>query len=294
MAENESLPERVALSFLQLKAISEQLNAVSGELGKTITLLDEKLQRLNLGVPAWVKVRGGDSDSGENYWLLELGYAKVARNWGIAIRERSGSYLDASESGETWLFPNAPRVHRVAAVDKLPDLLAKLTLDATETAQQLREKIVAAQEVVAAFGEPAKPKAKEQQPTKLASTAHQASNAGGTLTSAIADSLGPAGVIEKAMAGINIDELSRSAGVVEKAMAVLSTDQLSRAMENAQKAMGGAMDPGRLSHAIENAQKAMGTVGDIENLSRALTSAEESYRVLSGSDAVRALKGRRK
>jgi hypothetical protein len=152
MTEDAPLPEKVAHSFQQLKAVAGQLNAASGDLGKPIAALEEALKRLNLGVPAWVKIRG-DNDQHGNYDYLDLGYAKVGSTWGIALRERYGNEYLEGESGETWLFANAPRVYRIAAVDKLPDLLAQLTEDARETTERLREKIAKAQEIASAFGE---------------------------------------------------------------------------------------------------------------------------------------------
>jgi hypothetical protein len=235
-----------------------------------------------------VKIKGGDSENGENWWFLELGYAKVARAWGIAIRERAGCYLDESESGETWLFANAPRIHRVAAVDKLPDLLAKLIEDASETAKKLREKMTAAKEVVAAFGEPTKPKAKENPPANQASTAHQASNAGAALTRAIG-SIGTAGVVDAAM--LHPEELRRAMANARTALGPIDKDLL-REMENARKALG-SIDTEDLRRTMEAAHEGLGSI-DTEELRRTLKSAEESSGNISASDAVRALKGRRK
>jgi hypothetical protein len=152
--QDTPLPEKVAESFRKLKVVAADLNKASGDLVKPIAALDEKLQRLNLGISTWVTMHGGDSEDGENYWFVELGYAKVGPTWGIAIRERSGSHIEPSEARETWLFANAPRVHRVDAVDELASLLEKLIAAAAETTQKLREKIAAAQQVAEAFGEP--------------------------------------------------------------------------------------------------------------------------------------------
>ncbi len=156
MTDDAALPEKVANSFQQLKAIAAQLNDVSRELGKQIAALDQTLQFLNLGVPTWVLIRGGDSDDGQTYWLLELGYAKVGSTWGVAVREREGAYRDDSERGDLWLFANAPRVFRAEAVDKLPDLLEQLIKEATKTTGSLRAKVSKANQIVKAFSEPPK------------------------------------------------------------------------------------------------------------------------------------------
>lgn len=153
MTEDTPTTDRVADSFQQLKAVAAELNAVSGELGKYIAALDEGLQRLNLGVQAWVTIREFEERDG-NYWRLQLGYAKVHRTWGIALSEVRGSYTDESCDEETWLFANAPRPHRVDAVDKLPDLLSTLIELARKTSAELREKIAKAQQIAAAFRAP--------------------------------------------------------------------------------------------------------------------------------------------
>ena len=152
MTEDTPLPEQVSNSFQQLKAVAAQLNAVSAELGKPIAHLEEALKRLNIGVATWVKIRGG-SDQDGSYYFLEVGYAKVGSSWGFAVRERRGNEFDELEGGETWLFPNAPRVHRIEAVDKLPELLSQLTKEASETTEKLREKIAKAQQIASAFAE---------------------------------------------------------------------------------------------------------------------------------------------
>lgn len=154
MTEDTPTPEKISQAFRDLKVAAAELNAVSDELGKPVSAIDLALKRLNLGVSAWVKVRGGDSPDGEDYWYLELGYTKLRSTWGIAVRERHGSYLDESVSGDTWLFSEAPRAFRLEAVDKLPELLAKLIEDANETTKKLRDKIGKAQQIAAALSEP--------------------------------------------------------------------------------------------------------------------------------------------
>jgi prefoldin subunit 5 len=152
MTDDTPLPDKVAHAYEQLKAAAAELNAVSGELGNQIAKIEETLQRLNIGVSTWVQIRGGDSDDRENYWFLEVGYAKVNSTWGVALRTRRGSYLLEEERTDPWLFGNAPRPYRAEAVDKLPELLAELTAAATKTTSQLREKVGTAQQIAKAFG----------------------------------------------------------------------------------------------------------------------------------------------
>ena len=53
-------PLDVSLAFRDLKVAAGELNAVSDELGKPVTKLDQALKRLSLGVSTWVKIRGQD------------------------------------------------------------------------------------------------------------------------------------------------------------------------------------------------------------------------------------------
>jgi hypothetical protein len=150
MEEKPSLSERVSESFKKLSASATQLNAISDELGKSISALDESLRQLNLGVSTWVAVHGnGNSATGE-FWEQGIGYAKVRGRWGIALRTVEGSRIDPGfDRVEEWLFNDAPRAMRVDSVSKLPDLLEKLVEVAGETTEKIRAKIAEA-EIVAA------------------------------------------------------------------------------------------------------------------------------------------------
>ena len=74
------LLERVADYNSQLSTVAADLNAVSDELGKSIAVIDNALQRLNLGITTWVTIQSGEGDQGMgdySYWSRDIGYAKV-------------------------------------------------------------------------------------------------------------------------------------------------------------------------------------------------------------------------
>jgi len=143
-----SLIQRVESSYRQLSAVATDLNFVSDELGKSILELDSALKNLNLGITVWVKLRGGDSGYELDYWSEDLGYGKVGGKWGIALRTVSGNHnYPDEETIETWLFNEAPRVLRLSAIGKVPELLEKLSKEASETATQIRGKLAEAQEL---------------------------------------------------------------------------------------------------------------------------------------------------
>lgn len=154
---NEGIPllERVASYYSQLSSVASDLNAVSDELGKSISDIDAALKKLNLGLSAWVAIRSGPEDmdqGGSSFWSRDIGYAKIGGKWGIGLRTVEGDYMDPDrEEVEEWLFNDAPRSLRLEAIDKIPELLEKLSSNATETTKNIRAKLSEAQAVAGAI-----------------------------------------------------------------------------------------------------------------------------------------------
>ena len=144
------LAERVANSIKQLSSAAQDLNAVSSEMGQAIAAIDRVLQGLNLGVPTWTRITGGDEPpNGEGYWHCDLGYAKVSNRWGIALRDVSGYYSDPDgESCDSWLFNDAPRWLRIEGVSKIPDLIEELIKNTRETTEKIKSKTAEVGELV--------------------------------------------------------------------------------------------------------------------------------------------------
>ena len=140
---------RVSLAFEELAATAANLNTVSDEIAQPISVIDAALQKLNLGVTAWLKVAGEVDPETGDFWDHSIGYAKVSRRWGIAIRARSGSLAYQQVDEETWRFSDAPRSHRLEALDKLPDLLVELVNVAGDTANALKNKLATTEQVAA-------------------------------------------------------------------------------------------------------------------------------------------------
>ena len=141
------LPERVSAAFEKLAATATKLNAVSDELAQPISDIDAALQGLNLGVSAWVKVVGELDDPTGEFWDRSVGYDKISRRWGIAIRTRSGSDFLQELHEEIWRFNDAPRSNRLEALDKLPELLEELVKVASDTADALKNKLATTKQV---------------------------------------------------------------------------------------------------------------------------------------------------
>jgi prefoldin subunit 5 len=150
---NEETPllERVRRYYSQLSSVAADLNAVSNELGKSITEIDAVLKKLNLGITTWVTIYSGDGNHDQDdysYWSRDLGYAKVEGKWGISLRKVDGdSGIPDEATVEEWPFNDAPRSLRLEAIDKIPELLEKLSEEAVKATKNIRAKLGEAQAV---------------------------------------------------------------------------------------------------------------------------------------------------
>jgi hypothetical protein len=143
--------ERAQTAYQQLSVAAKSLNAASDDLGKAISVFDAALQKLNLGISAWVVItgnRGNDLD----WWSRSIGYTRVGNKWGIALKDASGNYnWPEDDSIEIWLFNEAPRWLRIEAVGKIPDLLESLVEQAEETTKKIKARTKQAYELAAAM-----------------------------------------------------------------------------------------------------------------------------------------------
>jgi hypothetical protein len=60
------------------------------------------------------------------------------------------SYWPDQDHVEQWLFSDAPRKLRLSAIEKLPDMLKRLSEDAVETTNKIKSKLAEAKEVATA------------------------------------------------------------------------------------------------------------------------------------------------
>jgi len=143
--------ERVQAAYKQLSLTATTLNSASDDLGAATSVLDAALQRLNLGITAWVTLSGNNEPDGE-WWSREIGYTRVADKWGIALKTASGNYgCSDHDSVEKWLFNDAPRWMRIEAVGKIPDLLEALIRQAEDTTKKIQDKTADVLELAAAM-----------------------------------------------------------------------------------------------------------------------------------------------
>lgn len=153
MPDPINISEVVASFYSELTSVASDLNTVSDELGKSISEIDTALKMLNLGITVWMEFRGGhgEPDMGdETYWTDDIGYTKFGGRWGICLRHVEGDDSHDEYRQEIWLFNDAPRALRLAAIDHIVGLLQKLTEEGAATTRKIREKLADAQEVAEA------------------------------------------------------------------------------------------------------------------------------------------------
>jgi hypothetical protein len=153
----DSLAGRVQASYLQLSAVASDLNAISDELGQSVSEIDAALKKLNLGISVWVEIHSSTDDD-LDYYRESVGYAKVDGKWGIALTTESGNhnYVD-QDKVEQWLFNDGPRKLRLDAIEKLPEVLKNLSEEAVRTTDKIKSRLAEAKEVAAAVKNAAEP-----------------------------------------------------------------------------------------------------------------------------------------
>jgi hypothetical protein len=146
--EEDTLVQRVELAFQELCGAAADLNAISDELGKCTNVIDEGLKKLNVGVTAWVDI-SRTRDENDYFAVEDLGYTKWGGKWGLVLRSREGFPGDIEEQG--WVFNEAPRALRIAAIDRIPDLLVALSAEATKMSATVLGQLATAQQVAKAI-----------------------------------------------------------------------------------------------------------------------------------------------
>jgi hypothetical protein len=139
MTSGDQKIAKIQTHFKTLSEIASTLNTASDELTGSICVLDEALKKLNVGLTAWVTFRDRTVDEWR-YDVDQIGYCKIDSKWGIALRRIWGDQ-DGGEFNETgpWPFNDGPRDMRIAAADKIPELIEALGKTAFDTTKKVQE-----------------------------------------------------------------------------------------------------------------------------------------------------------
>lgn len=141
---------RVSSEFESLAHTATTLNTTSDEMSRLVDLLDAKLKTLHLGVAAWHRVALNKK------YADYLGYAKVGKKWGLAIKSVAIDEKGEEDHSiaEAWPFNEGPRQLRTLCVPAIPDLLQTLNQRAMETIDLVMKQVEALKLVVDFFSNP--------------------------------------------------------------------------------------------------------------------------------------------
>jgi hypothetical protein len=115
-------------SYEDLESKARELNRSSDILSERYASIDKLIKKLNLGVEAEV----------EGCASCFIGYRKINGRWGLSIRTNDGA----------WLVTDAPRMHRIHALDRIDLLFDALREVADGMTRDIKSAIVNANMVV--------------------------------------------------------------------------------------------------------------------------------------------------
>jgi hypothetical protein len=144
--------QKLQASLQELASSADALNSLSDQLTKQILDVEAVLNRSGIGLTASVTTETWSDERGDQYDIWRLCYEKYAGKWGFTIEHLSGvEGFDDSQSCETWPFKEAPREHRLKAVDKIPELIDALVQKTKEFASDVSAATSYAEALAATF-----------------------------------------------------------------------------------------------------------------------------------------------
>jgi hypothetical protein len=147
MANANSIKQSLDL----LSSVSDSLNKASDLLTARISEVEAALQRYRLGIDAWVPLAEFSNGPVNPALIQELGYGRYGGKWGLLVVE----YYDDAEGPEDevkqTLLRESSRDIRLAAVDKLPDLIQKIVQEAQKVAEEAALKAEKTRQIAASL-----------------------------------------------------------------------------------------------------------------------------------------------
>ena len=141
-----------------LASLSRSLNEASDLLATQLGAVEGAIGELRLGVSAWVVINSQkeihqESDGArlELTHTVQFGYGKHNGKWGLQITSWYDEFDDET-TAKRWFLREAPREMRLAAVDKLPELLQALAEEAAKLTEEAKSKAEQAKHIAAALG----------------------------------------------------------------------------------------------------------------------------------------------
>jgi hypothetical protein len=154
--EERSISERTAAALEQLKPVAKEVSDAAEALAKPIIAVDAALSRLQIAFEAWVTYRHDTDDDEERYDNWDIGYTRIGKRWGLALRTEKGEFNQPDRAViERWFFNESPLYLRHRAIDKLPDLIEALAKAGSTVAKKLSSATIKAAEIAETVAPPA-------------------------------------------------------------------------------------------------------------------------------------------
>jgi len=137
----------VQASLHKLQSLSQQLNEASDTLSAELNSVETALNKLKLGVSAWVRLH--TEDAGDGYTrVYNLGYYKLKGKWGLVVGEFIEETVDGSEGDDGIVFlRETSRECRMEAAEVITELLEKLATNAAKTTETAKQRAAEAREI---------------------------------------------------------------------------------------------------------------------------------------------------
>jgi len=139
--------------LVELSSLAQVLNQETDSYTQSLAELEKKLNRLNLGIEAWVVLfesgRAG-TPNGDTYSQTLLGYAKTEEGWGFAVKDKriergffendpACPYENEYDDGAAKLLLKSSRELRIRAAGRIEELLLGLIARANKVIPTLRK-----------------------------------------------------------------------------------------------------------------------------------------------------------
>jgi hypothetical protein len=145
----------------ELSRLAETINKETDAYTQSLAQLENKLNKLNLGIEVWVALRASASTGNpkrDSYVRTLLGYAKTSEGWGFAVQdERVERGYFQGDSDCPWentyeetppkLLLKASREVRIEAAGRIEELLQALQSRAEEVVPTLRQASAIAKQI---------------------------------------------------------------------------------------------------------------------------------------------------
>jgi hypothetical protein len=139
------MTDAIQASLHKLHSLSEDLNKASDILTAELNSVETALNKLKLGVSAFVRLR--QEDAGDGYTrIFMFGYYKLKGKWGLVHYEYIEGFEDDDDRGLIFLR-DAPRDMRILAGGKLAELITKIAENAAETTKNATLRAKEAKEI---------------------------------------------------------------------------------------------------------------------------------------------------